>query len=87
MTDKKQLSDALNALREEIQKLSAEQSRKQSLIELADQIQQAADNTGDTENNGLIHSLEDTINEFEVEHPDLTAIINRILVTLGNMGI
>ncbi len=87
MTDKKQLNEALQALREEINNLSTEEGRKQSLYALADQIEQQLDDSSEAKNLGLTQSLEETISEFEVEHPDLTSIINRILVTLGNMGI
>ncbi len=88
MTDKNQLNEALQALRSEIQSLDTDESRKQSLNDLADKIeQQLEDSSPATKNHGLTETLEETISEFEVEHPDLTSIINRILVTLGNMGI
>ncbi len=87
MTDKKQLDEALQALRNEILNLNTDDSRKQSLNTLADQIEQQIDDTSNTKHQGLVENLEETINEFEVEHPDLTSIINRILITLGNMGI
>ncbi len=87
MTDKKQLNEALQSLRDEIENLTTEESRKQSLYALADQIEQQLDSSSTSKDQGLSKTLEETINEFEVEHPDLTAIINRILVTLGNMGI
>lgn len=88
MTDKNQLNEALQALRSEIQSLDTDENRKHSLNNLADKIEQQLDDSSpDTKNHGLIETLEETINEFEVEHPALTSIINRILVTLGNMGI
>ncbi len=87
MTDKNQLNEALQALRNEIDNLNTDESRKQSLNALADQVEQQFDDSSNPENQGLIESLEETISEFEVEHPALTSIINRLLVTLGNMGI
>ncbi len=87
MTDKNQLNEALQALRDEINNLKTDESRKQSLNALADQVEQQFDDSSNSENQGLIESLEETISEFEVEHPALTSIINRLLVTLGNMGI
>lgn len=87
MTDKNQLNEALQALRNEIDNLNTDESRKQSLNALADQVEQQFDDSSNTENQGLIESLEETIGEFEVEHPALTSIINRLLVTLANMGI
>jgi len=35
----------------------------------------------------LIENLEDDIQYFEVSHPDLTMVMNRMLVMLGNLGI
>jgi biopolymer transport protein ExbB/TolQ len=87
MTDKNRLNEALQALRDEINNLNTDESRKQSLNALADQVEQQFDDSANPENQGLIESLEETISEFEVEHPALTSIINRLLVTLGNMGI
>lgn len=87
MTDKNQLNEALQALRDEIDNLNTDESRKQSLNTLADQVEQQFEDSSNSGNQGLIESLEETISEFEVEHPALTSIINRLLVTLSNMGI
>jgi hypothetical protein len=35
----------------------------------------------------LVRGLKDTIRQFESDHPRATAILNEIMVTLGNMGI
>ena len=87
MTDKIRLTETLQALREEIKKLNTDDHRKQSLTTLADQIEQHVDDASNSKDQGIVESLEAAITEFEVEHPDLTAIINRLLVTLSNMGI
>ncbi len=88
MTENNQLNEALQALRDEIRSLNTDEERKHSLNALADKIeQQLGDSPSNTKNLGLTETLEETISEFEVEHPALTSIINRILVTLGNMGI
>lgn len=36
---------------------------------------------------GLRERLEGHVREFEVEHPRLTAILNDVMVSLGNLGI
>lgn len=88
MTDNNQLDEAIQALRDEIRSLNTDEERKHSLNALADKIEQQLDDSpSNTKNLGLTETLEETISEFEVEHPALTSIINRILVTLGNMGI
>jgi hypothetical protein len=35
----------------------------------------------------LLQDLRQSISQFEVSHPRTTAILNQIMVTLGNMGI
>ncbi len=35
----------------------------------------------------LLGNLKETIRHFEVEHPTATAVLNDLMVTLGNMGI
>jgi hypothetical protein len=35
----------------------------------------------------LVEHLEDNIQHFEVSHPDLTAVMNNMLVMLSNLGI
>jgi ABC-type hemin transport system substrate-binding protein len=87
MTDKEKLSESLTALRAEISQIDSVSS-KQTLEALADQIEQhlASDNQSD-EKRGLLESIDRSIDEFEVEHPDLTKSINRIMVMLSNMGI
>jgi len=36
---------------------------------------------------GLVEELEESLTGFEARHPNLTAIVNNILVTLGSMGV
>ena len=35
----------------------------------------------------LLRGIKDAIGQFESEHPRATAILNDIMITLGNMGI
>ena len=35
----------------------------------------------------LIGHLEDSVHFFEVTHPDLTMVLNKLLTMLGNLGI
>ena len=36
---------------------------------------------------GFVEELEDSISGFEATHPNLSAIVNSILSTLGSMGV
>ncbi len=42
------------------------------------------------DSDGALHPIKDlvsSIEKFEVSHPELTALVNRIALALGNMGI
>jgi len=44
------------------------------------------DETGDV-SKALVHSLQQTAEEFEARHPQLTAAINNVMTSLSNLGI
>ena len=35
----------------------------------------------------LVHDLQQEAKEFEVEHPQITALINQVMTSLSNLGI
>ena len=76
-------------MREEIAR--AEAGDRESLArleELAGQVQRELDEenaVGDPA--GLVDELEEAITGFEARHPNLTAIVNNMLVALGSMGV
>ena len=58
------------------------------LEELAGQVQRELDEenaVGDPA--ALVEELEEAITGFEARHPNLTAIVNNMLVALGSMGV
>lgn len=79
----------LERLREEIAR--AETGDRESLARLealAAQVQRELDEenaVGDPA--ALVDELEEAITGFEVRHPNLTAIVNNMLVALGSMGV
>lgn len=75
----------LEELSKEIESLPSN-SRKEAdqLVELANQSTKAA--IDDSENYPL-KELEDSIQEFEVNYPDLVRIINRICMMFANIGV
>jgi hypothetical protein len=84
-----QLRRHLLQLNEEIARLDpADQHRLQSLMELARDIERELEEEkkiGDPA--GLVDELETAVSGFEASHPNLTAILNNMLVTLGGMGV
>lgn len=79
----------LERLREEIARADAgDRDALARLEELAAQVQRELDEenaVGDPA--GLVDELEEAITGFEARHPNLTAIVNNMLVALGSMGV
>ena len=79
----------LERLREEIARAEAGDRESLARLEaLAAQVQRELDEenaVGDPA--ALDDELEEAITGFEVRHPNLTAIVNNMLVALGSMGV
>ena len=88
MSDEK-LRKSLDELRSELERLEAEEAQvRERLNALIAGVETRLDSPGGTDQNqSLAQDLRRTISEFEVSHPRATAILNEIMVTLGNMGI
>jgi predicted RNase H-like nuclease (RuvC/YqgF family) len=83
------LKDSLKKLRREIEKIEGvDNQSREKLDRLLRSIQLKLEHPQDARHHQhLIEQLDDAIDHFEVSHADLTAIMNRIMVTLGNLGI
>ena len=88
MSDDK-LRESLKELRSELDRLEAEEARvRERLDSLIGGVEtQLAKPDDATHHQSLVEDLRQSISEFEVSHPRATAILNEIMVTLGNMGI
>ena len=79
----------LERLREEIARTDAGDRESLARLEqLAADVQRELDEermVGDPA--GLVQELEESISGFEARHPNLTAIVNNMLVALGSMGV
>jgi CII-binding regulator of phage lambda lysogenization HflD len=82
------LEQSLDGLREEIAKLDDTDAAKERLGALLTSLERQLDDTIDSdEDDSVAEQVQSQIEHFEVEHPHVTAILNRIMVTLSNMGI
>lgn len=86
---KPELRAAIDRLQRELDALSnLDHASRQRLLALIELMRGAADDeAATTSHEGGIEAIRDAIDEFEVTHPRTTAILNDILVMLGNMGI
>lgn len=82
-----ELHESLERLRAEIRKLGADDEKiKRRMKRLVADLERQLDSE-DSEHEPLIEGLRGHIERWEVEHPRLTAVLNRIMVSLSNMGI
>jgi uncharacterized coiled-coil DUF342 family protein len=87
MTEK-QINNALNELRSEIDKLHLDNhDAKNRLNQLLQNIEHSLGNDQGEGHHDLIVEMRQAISHFEVEHPRITGIINDIMMTLSNLGI
>ena len=79
----------LEQLREAIARVEAGDRESVARLEqLAEEVRRELDEenaVGDPA--GLVDELEEVITGFEARHPNLTAIVNNMLVALGSMGV
>jgi len=85
----KQLRQSLDELRSELERLEAEEAQvRERLDALISGVETRLEKPDDTAHHqSLVQDVRHSISEFEVTHPRATAILNEIMVTLGNMGI
>lgn len=84
-----QLRKSLKELRSELERLEAEEAQvRERLDTLISGVETRLEKPGDPDQHqSLIDDVRQSISQFEVSHPRATAILNEIMVTLGNMGI
>ena len=77
------LQESIESLKLEIEKLKATDVDTKARIEaLVQEIEDQAD-----EPSGVIDNLQNLIETLEVEHPRITSLLNRMMMSLSNMGI
>lgn len=81
MSDK--LRNELQELKDELKDLKSENP---TLQKLAGELDDVLIQTGDVSRE-LHNSLQQTAEEFEIQHPQLTATINNIMTSLSSLGI
>ena len=88
MPDEK-LRRSLEDLRSELERLEAEEAQvRERLSALIAGVETRLEKPEDSAHHqSLVQDLRRSISQFEVSNPRATAILNQIMVTLGNMGI
>ena len=87
---RKQIEQSLEQLRAELDALGDESGpARERLEKLVGEIDKELEGieAETAAHESLIERLRHHVEEFEVEHPRVTSIVNDIMVTLSNMGI
>ena len=79
------LQDALEALRAEVRRMAVSHPEEKERLEalLADLEGAPARGASDP---GVLSRARDAVAHFEAKHPTVTAILNDVLVSMGNVG-
>ena len=87
--NKAELHQSLEALRAEVDKLdAADDSARERLTYLIGDLDRQLENPDDVgHKEALREKIPDLVEQFEVEHPRTTEILNRIMMALSDMGI
>jgi len=86
---KEDLQKHLQGLREETEQLGSDNPEIKSQIDrLITEVEQHLQQPGNAnQKDELVQGLESTIEQFETRYPRVTELLNRIMMTLGNIGI
>ena len=86
---KKELNQALKELRAESDKLGVENiDAKKKISSLASSIEDEINNLDNRKYiDDLIKNIQEHIEQYEIDHPRITSVLNRIMVTLSGLGI
>ena len=84
----KDISEALFALRQEVERLESNHPEISAKLEsLLEKLEHRLDSEDDGKNLHLLKDFKEAVATFEVEHPTATGIINELMLTLSNLGI
>ena len=86
---REELKRSLDRLRAEIGKLGEDdEAIRRRMQRLVAGLERQLERTDDEEEDEqLLDTVRDYIEQFEVEHPRLTGTLNRVMVALSNLGI
>lgn len=88
MTSKAELSEAILALRAEIDTLEdSDADTRKHLAQLADKMEVQLQGTPTDEENSLTDAVMDVIELYEARYPRITAMANDLMTRLAAMGI
>jgi hypothetical protein len=83
----RELRQQLEDLQQTLESASLDQSSKDKLSKLVAAIESELQSPPLADDSSLPEQLDELVAVFESEHPTLSGILNRIMVTLSSMGV
>ncbi len=83
------IQECLEGLRTELNQLQGEDQQIQERVNglIAEVEQQLLEDEHRRQNPTLMESINNTIEQYKVEHPAVTGILNQIMMSLANIGV
>ncbi len=83
------IHECLQGLRDELEHLQGDDSQIRERVSglITDVEQQLVEDAYQRQNPPLMESINNTIEQYKVEHPAVTGILNQIMMSLSNMGV
>jgi seryl-tRNA synthetase len=80
----REVKERLENLKQEVRQTPQETGAFEALL---DQAREGIERYTPEALQELVHALQKEAGEFEVEHPQITALINQVMTSLSNIGI
>ena len=83
------IHESLQGLRQELSRLQGDDQQIRERVNglIAEVEQELREQEHQHRNPSLMESINNTIEQYKVEHPGVTGILNQIMMSLGNMGV
>ena len=85
---KSEIHRLLEQLRTELKAAEGDKALVEDRVNsLISDLERQLDNLEDMDHTAMLDRIREVVEQFETEHPSITAVLNRIMTTLSNMGI
>jgi Domain of unknown function (DUF4404) len=84
----KEVSEALFKLREQVEKLELDHPEVKNRLEaLLEKVESRFESSADGKHLQVVDEVKEAVEQFEVEHPTVTAVVAEFLQVLSNIGV
>jgi hypothetical protein len=88
LMSKAEIHKSLERLRSELNALEGDKAVIEKRVNsLISDLERHLENLEDADHTAMLGRIRGVVEQFEAEHPSITAVLNRIMTTLSDMGI